>query len=169
MQQKLLKSAVRLTQGSQTSNDIAVFDEARSQLFKELLPYWAGFKVILKQTNGVFLTKKEKLLRERLSEFMNTKTPSPNFKLPRLSPRPLSTSPSVSKALQVQSQQNAQKHQETLNIVFSLSTGIKYKDDRVNMNTAGSRDNFANGNGNGNTEDYKSTRRNSHAISQSHR
>ena len=45
-QQKLLKAAVRIAQGNQSSNDIVVFDEARSILFKELLPYWSGFKVL---------------------------------------------------------------------------------------------------------------------------
>lgn len=161
-QQKLLKAAGRLAQGNQASNDITVFDEARSILFKELLPYWAGYKVVLKQSTATPMTKQEKILRERLNDFLNTKTPSPNFKLPRLSPRPVSVSPSVSKALQVQSQQNAQKHQETLNIMFSLSTGIRFKDERNNMNTAGSKDNVPNGGG-------SNDRRNSHAISQSHR
>jgi hypothetical protein len=164
-QQKLLKAAVRIAQGNQSSNDIVVFDEARSILFKELLPYWSGFKVVLKQSNNAIpMTKQEKILRERLSDFLNTKTPSPNFKLPRLSPRPLSVSPSVSKALQVQSQQNAQKHQETLNIMFSLSTGIRFKDERNNVNTAGSKDNNM-PNGGGSIGNDDKLRRMSNAIS----
>jgi hypothetical protein len=132
MHQKLLKSAIRITQTLHGQNDLLIFDEARAHLFKELLPYWAGYKFSLSNINDdtqLPLTKQERQLRERLDEFLNAKPPSPNdFKLPPLSPRPNST------PLGYQTNRPSEKSSHTnLNIVFSLATGIKYKDDKHNL------------------------------------
>ncbi len=131
MHQKLLKSAIRITQTLHGQNDLLIFDEARAHLFKELLPYWAGFKFSLTNTSDetlLPLTKQERQLRERLDEFLNAKPPSPNdFKLPPLSPRPNST------PLGYQTNRPLQSNHNNINIVFSLATGIKYKDDKHNL------------------------------------
>lgn len=163
-QQKLLKSAFRISQGSYSPHDLAIFDDTRANLFKDLLPYWAGFKFAFKNTSEVPLTKQEKYLRERLEEFLNMKNPSPSdFKLPVLTPRSAASTPTGSIKQQQQQQQHghphtSKSHQETLNIVFSIATGIKYKDERNNINTAAS-----------NLLANAEQRRNSHLIAQSHK
>ncbi len=139
MHQKLLKAAIRITQTLHGQNDLLIFDEARAHLFKELLPYWAGFKFTLNNTSDENLlpqTKQQRLLRDRLEEFLNAKPPSPNdFKLPPLSARPNSTPMGHHANRGIPN--NFHNNHQTLNIVFSLATGIKYKDDK---NTAADKE-----------------------------
>lgn len=137
-QQKLLKSATKITQGTFTPAELAVFDEVRAQLFKDLLPYYAGFKSNVKE-DIVVISKQDKVLKERLEELLNMKNPSPNdFKLPPLSPQPFMPSPNSMFLM------NNSRHgtialekppQSSMNIVFSISTGIKYRDDKNALNT----------------------------------
>jgi len=144
-QQKLLKSATRIAQGSHTSNDFVVFDETRAQLSKELAPYWAGYKFSNKdKLTNVPMTKLEKQLKERLDEFLHLKNPSPSdFKLPSLSSRSQSTLSNYNGSHKPQTQQQDKQQATTLpqqtpgsiNIVFSISAGLKYKDERNAANT----------------------------------
>lgn len=123
--QKLLKAAGKIAQGNFSSADIAVFDEVRSSFFKDLLPYWAGFKGISKKYLQFGETKQEKILKERLDEFLNVKNPSPSdFKLPPLSPHPMILTPNITNC-----RQNTGTTQN-MNITFSIATGIKYKDEK---------------------------------------
>jgi hypothetical protein len=152
LHQKLYKAASKISQGSHSLHEMGVFEEAKSHFFKELVPYWAGYKFKAKEAakNGtVPMTKEEKILRARLEEFLIWKNPSPNmFKLPLLSPRSKSVTPILSNQKQNQHQQilaqqtlitqtnqthnhhHPHHHQTNMNIVFSIATGIKFKDDR---------------------------------------
>lgn len=128
--QKLLRSALKISQGTQLNTDFLIFDDTRSHLFKELLPYWAGFKYACSiNPDGSLafpLTKQEKLLRERLEEFMQMRKPSANdFKLPSL------ISPMIDRATPATMEK--ERARTSMNIVFSIATGIKYKDDRESM------------------------------------
>jgi hypothetical protein len=126
--QRLLKSASRVVQSSNLGQaDLAIFEDVKNQLFRELLPYWSGFKFNCKQSNGIPLTKQEKLLKERLDEFLNMRNPSPNdFKLP-LVDRHLRRNSSFDS----QSTNHANMHKSSMNILFSIATGIKFKEDRA--------------------------------------
>ncbi len=151
-QQKLLKSATRIAQGSHTNNDLIVFDETRAQLSKELAPYWAGYKFSNKDKfTHVPMTKLEKQLKERLDEFLHLKNPSPSdFKLPSLSSRSQSILSNYNGSHKPQTQQQDKPHTTTLpqqtpgsiNIVFSISAGLKYKDER-NAATTNSTNNIS--------------------------
>lgn len=127
MHSKLIKSLAKIMQLTHTNSDFAPFDDARAQLFKDLLPYWCGFKLTYKPTVEKPLTKAEKIIKERLEEFSAVKTPlQTEFKLP----------PIVAK------RKDVVNNATSLQIVFSLATGIKYKDEKtVNL------PNGTNGNG----------------------
>jgi len=59
-------------------------------------------------------------LKERLDEFLNLRNSSPNdFKLPPLSPRLKVSSPNTNR-------KKSSQTDSSLNIVFSISTGLKY-------------------------------------------
>jgi hypothetical protein len=134
MHQKLHKCTQRILQGYSTSSDLVIFDEAKAHFFKELAPYWTGFKFRIKEANGKlrFMTKQEKLLRDRLEEFIAMKNQSPNdFRLPELSARSKSATPTKASSNQVIP---TIKHDKdtSLNIVFSIASGIYFKDERGN-------------------------------------
>jgi len=150
MSTKLTKSIGRLLNGTNTPNDLTALDEARVQLIKELLPYWAGYKSYAKNAeNEPPLSKQQKKLKERLEEFLSLKNTSPDdFKLPLLSaresPKKLeqrsqvlhgSSSPKKleqrSQVLHGSSSQNRFERPKLSNIVFSIATGIRYKDERT--------------------------------------
>lgn len=117
--QKLLKSLARILQFIHNSSDFVIFEDVRANLFKDILPYWSGFKQTYKDTGERALTKTEKLLRQRLDEFNLVRTPQASeFKLPPLSAK--------QKAMQANPD-----NKSSLQIVFSLSTGIRYKDEKV--------------------------------------
>jgi hypothetical protein len=40
---KLMKSALKITQGGSLPSDLIPFEEAKVSLFKELLPYWGKY------------------------------------------------------------------------------------------------------------------------------
>ena len=129
MQQKLYRSAFRIIQGMNISSEIIVFDEARSLLFKELLPYWSGYKFISNsKSHQIPVMKHEKLLKERLEEFLSTKAPSPiNLKLPSISSRQIiPTAQNTKYPIHSLHAQNT-----TFNIVFSIATGLKIRDEKV--------------------------------------
>ena len=134
MSTKLTKSIGRLLNGTNTPNDLTALDEARVQLIKELLPYWAGYKSYAKNAeNEPPLSKQQKKLKERLEEFLSLKNTSPDdFKLPLLSAR---ESPKKleqrSQVLHGSSSQNRFERPKLSNIVFSIATGIRYKDERT--------------------------------------
>jgi hypothetical protein len=115
--QKLIRSIGRILQNAHSTSDFQPFDDVRAQLVKEMLPYWAGFKHSYKPSSTRPLTKLEKILKERLEDFFNAKNPAPDdFKLPALN----------------------QKRKEVngngpIQIAFSLTTGIKYKDEKTNQ------------------------------------
>ena len=70
------------------------------------------------ETPGI---KQDKKLRERLEDFLNARNSSPSdFKLPPLSPRLRVSSPSSHR------KKSSQSLESSLNIVFSISTGLKY-------------------------------------------
>lgn len=130
-QQKIFKSAVKITQGNITSAELSVFEETRNLLLKDLLPYWAGYKSVLtNEETEMPLSKQEKILKERLDEFLRMKNPSPNdFKLPPLSPTPFASSPS-----NLLNKHQSSYANQSINIVFSIATGIKYKDEKTGLN-----------------------------------
>ena len=83
----------------------------------------AGFKLAEKNANETptKLSKQEKLLRERLDDFINMRNSSPNdFKLPPLSPRLRVSTPTTNR------KKSSQTIDSSLNIVFSITNGIKY-------------------------------------------
>lgn len=143
MLNKIMRSALKVTQGSHVPSDLTVFEEAKISLFKELLPYWgiyliaivmifkmfnsfylnnkAGFKSSPKYKNEKPTNKQDKQLRERLDEFLNLRNSSPSdFKLPPLSPRLRVSTPTTNR------KKSSQAVDSSLNIVFSISNGIKY-------------------------------------------
>ena len=131
--QRLSRAATRIAQGThQPATELGIFDDTRSHLFKELLPYWAGFKfacTVDPATGAVIypLTKQERMLRERLEEFMQMRKPSASdFKLPTLmgsgsSRHGRSTNTPAGGA-------SSERAKANLNIVFSIATGIRFKD-----------------------------------------
>jgi len=135
--QKLFRSATKISLGTHQPTDTAIFDDTRAQLFKELLPYWAGFKFAcsVNPADGSItfpLTKQERMLRERLEEFMQMRKPSASdFKLPSL----VGTANQLRRANTPGgggggSDRTAAPQKTSLNIVFSIASGIRYKDDR---------------------------------------
>lgn len=129
--QKLLRSANKISQGTHQTLDFNIFDDTRNHFFKELLPYWAGFKYACSVnpdgTTRFPLTKLERMLRERLEEFMQMRKPSASdFKLPSL----LGTSTNSRRTNTPGGTEKTVSHRTNTNIVFSIATGIRYKDDR---------------------------------------
>ncbi len=132
---KLVKAVNRIISGTNTTLDITLFDEVRVQLVKDLLPYWAGYMNYIKSNqNEPPLSKRQKMLKERLEEFLSLKNTSPDdFKLPLIIPRsPQSPSKKSRENPLLSSSNNFRNQQNRLsNIVFSIATGIKYKDEKA--------------------------------------
>ncbi|XP_071963188.1 uncharacterized protein [Antedon mediterranea] len=64
-----------------------LFEECQHAVFKELLPYWAGFNRRYTGSlleNRVPATKMERLTRERLKKFIEMDTPQKDFSLPAI-------------------------------------------------------------------------------------
>lgn len=83
----------------------------------------AGFKLSLKNVpeTPTKFNKQEKQLRERLDDFINMRNSSPSdFKLPPLSPRLRVPTPNTNR------KKSSQTIDSSLNIVFSITNGIKY-------------------------------------------
>jgi hypothetical protein len=129
-QQKLIKSVNRVIQGTHTSYDMAIFDDVRNILLKELLPYWAAYNAYSKNaSNEPPLSKQQKKLKERLEEFLSMKNLSPDdFKLPDIN---LIRSANNKKTPLNSSSRFTGHHLS--NIVFSITTGIKFRDERTMM------------------------------------
>jgi hypothetical protein len=134
-QSKLAKAVNRIIVGTNTPHDITLFDEVRVQLVKDLLPYWAGYMSYIKNNqNDPPLSKRQKKLKERLEEFLSLKNTSPDdFKLPVITPRtPQSPSKKSRENPLLSSSHNFRNQTNRLsNIVFSIATGIKYKDEKT--------------------------------------
>lgn len=140
LHQKLYKSSQKILQGTYHQNDLNIFDDSKSHFFKELAPYWTGYKFRIKEAGGAlsFMTKQDRMLRERLDEFITMKSTSPNdFRLPQLSARSKSATPTLKPADKPEAKKQHIAHHHppaepvSLNIVFSLATGIKIKDDKA--------------------------------------
>lgn len=131
VQQKLIRAAGRIIGGTHSPQDLSLFDETRVMLVKELLPYWAGFRNYCRNNqNESPLSKRQKKLKERLEEFLSLKNTSPDdFKLPVISPRATPKKPSHNSMSS--SKLFAQPPNKLSNIVFSIATGIRYKDERT--------------------------------------
>lgn len=113
--QKLIKALAKMMQNTHASSDFLAFEEVKSALFKDLLPYWSGYKQACKRSEISTLTKVEKSLKERFEEFFSVRSFTPNdFKLPPLSAK----------------HKNANQTNSHSQIVFSLTNGIKYKDEK---------------------------------------
>jgi hypothetical protein len=83
----------------------------------------AGFKQAQKNATETptKLNKQDKQLRERLDDFINMRNSSPSdFKLPPLSPRLRVSTPTTNR------KKSSQTIDSSLNIVFSITNGIKY-------------------------------------------
>ena len=135
MHQKLYKTSQKILLGNYNLSDLGVFDESKAHFLKELVPYWAGYKVRVKEMGSLgSMTKQDKMLRERLEEFITMKNQSPNdFRLPPLSPRSKSatpTKPHASQSLAPPTRQHEKDNNTSMNIVFSIATGIRLKDDK---------------------------------------
>lgn len=166
LQQKLFRAATKIVQGTHAHNDLQIFDDTRVQFLKDLTPYWAGFKYNLSKNaadgaaaggmdSAYPLTKAEKLIRERLEEFMQMKNPSvSDFKLPSLnSPLPTgSPTPGPGK-------------KQNLNICFSIASGIKYRDSNSFQQQFNSQSFLTNSttNNTGNTNSNSNRRNSVHA------
>ncbi|XP_074646346.1 uncharacterized protein LOC141902488 [Tubulanus polymorphus] len=104
LHQKMVKTAQRYAQGKEITPNL--FDEAQYLVFKELLPYWAGFKKQYtppEDPNKRPLTKRQKLLRKRLEMFETMPAPTHDFKLPKLPDAPVGS------------------------MTFSLTEGVKWR------------------------------------------
>ncbi|XP_052275180.1 uncharacterized protein LOC127874696 isoform X4 [Dreissena polymorpha] len=85
LQQKSLRSAQRYLQGKEVFSNI--FDEAQLAVFKELLPYWAGFRKTYSPPEDPGkkpVTKYQKMLKKRLEVIDNYVIPSSEFRLPNI-------------------------------------------------------------------------------------
>ncbi|ESO83511.1 hypothetical protein LOTGIDRAFT_236545 [Lottia gigantea] len=83
IQQKILKSVQRYMAGKEFNP--AIFDDAQMTVFKELLPYWAGFRKSFSEPEDKTkkpMTKLEKTLKKRLDNIQNYQIPSATLKLP---------------------------------------------------------------------------------------
>lgn len=75
----LLGAAVGAAQPGQGHSPMALFDEAHVAVFKELLPYWAGFCKQYKPSENAEetpMTKHQKELRRRYEDFVNAQAPA---------------------------------------------------------------------------------------------
>ncbi|XP_067682061.1 regulator of G-protein signaling 22-like isoform X1 [Haliotis asinina] len=81
---KTNKSTARYLQGKETGSNI--FDEAQFQVFKELLPYWAGFmkSFAMDDKKKAPKTKYQKLVEKRMNSIQNYQMPSLTFTLPSI-------------------------------------------------------------------------------------
>uniref|UniRef100_A0A1I8GIC0 RGS domain-containing protein n=1 Tax=Macrostomum lignano TaxID=282301 RepID=A0A1I8GIC0_9PLAT len=63
-----------------------IFDEAQFAVFKEMLPYWAGFMKQWTPTGKEYrpVSQQKRMLEERLQKFEKSDKPNVNFKLPEL-------------------------------------------------------------------------------------
>ncbi|XP_076463584.1 LOW QUALITY PROTEIN: uncharacterized protein LOC143295827 [Babylonia areolata] len=85
MHTKTMKAAQRYLGGKDVTPSL--FDEAQFYVFKELLPYWAGFRKsrgIPDQPKKRPVTKYEKMLKKRLETIENYEIPSKDFILPQI-------------------------------------------------------------------------------------
>ncbi|KAK3576327.1 hypothetical protein CHS0354_039734 [Potamilus streckersoni] len=83
--QKTLRAAQKYLLGKEVLSNI--FDEAQLSVFKELLPYWAGFKKSYsppEDQNKRPITKYQKLLKKRLDTIENYVIPPNEFYLPSI-------------------------------------------------------------------------------------
>ncbi|PAA92558.1 hypothetical protein BOX15_Mlig019187g2 [Macrostomum lignano] len=87
-----------------------IFDEAQFAVFKEMLPYWAGFMKQWTPTGKEYrpVSQQKRMLEERLQKFEKSDKPNVNFKLPEL---PAHSGGPIS------------------SLTMSLMDGIKWKDD----------------------------------------
>ncbi|KAK7488392.1 hypothetical protein BaRGS_00020366 [Batillaria attramentaria] len=102
--QKAMKAAQRYLGGKEPIPSL--FDEAQFYVFKELLPYWAGFRKSRHSSEDPKkrpVTKYQKMLRKRMENIENYKMPSTEFILPSI---PEGAAPSYT---------------------ISLSEGVKYR------------------------------------------
>ncbi|XP_053375384.1 uncharacterized protein LOC123527871 isoform X6 [Mercenaria mercenaria] len=85
LQQKTLRSAQRYLAGKEVFSNI--FDEAQLSVFKELLPYWAGFRKTYSppdDPNKKPVTKYQKMLKKRMENIDNYVIPPNEFQLPSI-------------------------------------------------------------------------------------
>ncbi|KAL4237950.1 hypothetical protein ACF0H5_002660 [Mactra antiquata] len=85
LQQKTLRSAQRYLAGKDVFSNI--FDEAQLSVFKELLPYWAGFRKSYsppEDPNKKPVTKYQKMLKKRMDIIDNYVIPPNEFHLPSI-------------------------------------------------------------------------------------
>ncbi len=55
MLNKLMKAAFKITQGAYAVSDLAIFEEAKIILFKELLPYWGKIRKFIFRKSLIFI------------------------------------------------------------------------------------------------------------------
>ncbi|XP_048259130.1 uncharacterized protein LOC124151105 isoform X3 [Haliotis rufescens] len=81
---KTNKTTARYLQGKESGSNI--FDEAQFQVFKELLPYWAGFmkSFAMDDKKKAPKTKYQKLVEKRLNSIQNYQMPPTTFTLPSI-------------------------------------------------------------------------------------
>ncbi|XP_060581074.1 uncharacterized protein LOC132737754 isoform X2 [Ruditapes philippinarum] len=85
LQQKTVRSAQRYLSGKEVFSNI--FDEAQLSVFKELLPYWAGFRKTYSppdDPNKKPVTKYQKMLKKRMESIDNYVIPPNEFQLPSI-------------------------------------------------------------------------------------
>ncbi|KAL8598265.1 hypothetical protein ACOMHN_035215 [Nucella lapillus] len=85
MHVKTMKTAQRYQGGKDVMPSL--FDEAQFYVFKELLPYWAGFRKFQgtpDQPKKRPVNKYQKMLKKRLENIENYEIPSKDFHLPRI-------------------------------------------------------------------------------------
>ncbi|XP_067943114.1 regulator of G-protein signaling 22-like [Watersipora subatra] len=74
---RMVKNAVKVMQGKETMANL--FDEAQFIVFKEILPYWAGFMKTYKPPEDPTkktLSKRQKVVQKRYEEFVNATPPT---------------------------------------------------------------------------------------------
>ncbi|XP_069117342.1 regulator of G-protein signaling 22-like isoform X3 [Argopecten irradians] len=84
-QDKAIRAAQRYLQGKDVM--ASIFDEPQLMVFKELLPYWAGFRRTFQPPDDPTkrpVTKHEKMLKKRLEAIENYEIPSNEFHLPSI-------------------------------------------------------------------------------------
>ncbi|XP_052766652.1 uncharacterized protein LOC128207645 isoform X4 [Mya arenaria] len=85
LHQKTLRAAQRYVQSKDVFSNI--FDEAQLAVFKELLPYWAGFRKSFsppEDNSKKPVTKYQKMLKKRLEQIENYVIPPSEFRLPQI-------------------------------------------------------------------------------------
>ncbi|XP_033734034.1 uncharacterized protein LOC117323122 isoform X2 [Pecten maximus] len=84
-QDKAIRAAQRYLQGKDVM--ASIFDEPQLMVFKELLPYWAGFRRTFQPPDDPTkrpVTKHQKMLKKRLEAIENYVIPSNEFHLPSI-------------------------------------------------------------------------------------